>query len=458
MAHKLAGTPVQEQDIIDVQTLVDAYFDNAPDVTDPTQLVSFGTSGHRGTSLNGTFTDLHVAAITQAICDGRGQFGATGPIFVGQDTHALSQPALVTVLEVLAGNGVTAMVDADMDFVPTPSVSRAIIRYNESNDKKADGIVITPSHNPPDNGGIKYNATNGGPADTLITKWIETRANEYVRAYCELEGFKRISIDNIEPDQQVPYDYKGLYVEELSSIINMEAIQSAKPKVLVNALGGSGLGYWRAIKERYNLNMDIINDEYDPTFSFMTYDHDGKVRMDCSSEYAMADVTKQIGNYDLAVGNDPDYDRYGIVTVWTTDKDGMVMALLAMEMYAVMGATVDRLYNNIVEGCGDPRFGRIDAACTKAAKAKLKQLNASSITATEVDGDAITNIRTTSLYKDMPIDGVRVETETGWFVARPSGTEDLYKIYGESYKGDKGLVALLTAGEAIVTAALSDEV
>ena len=314
MTHKLAGTPVQEQDIIDVQTLVDAYFDNAPDITDPTQLVSFGTSGHRGTSLNGTFTDLHVAAITQAICDGRGQFGATGPLFVGQDTHALSQPALVTVLEVLAGNGVTAMVDSDMDFVPTPSISRAIIRYNESHDDKADGIVITPSHNPPDNGGIKYNATNGGPADTLVTKWIETRANEYVRAYCELEGFKRISIDNIEPDQQVPYDYKGLYVEELSSIINMEAIQSAKPKVLVNALGGSGLGYWRAIKERYNLNMDIINDEYDPTFSFMTYDHDGKVRMDCSSEYAMADVIKQIGNYDLAVGNDPDYDRYGIVS------------------------------------------------------------------------------------------------------------------------------------------------
>ena len=339
MAHKLAGTPVQEQDIIDVQTLVDAYFDNAPDVTDPTQLVSFGTSGHRGTSLNGTFTDLHVAAITQAICDGRGQFGATGPIFVGQDTHALSQPALVTVLEVLAGNGVTAMVDADMDFVPTPSVSRAIIRYNESHDKKADGIVITPSHNPPDNGGIKYNATNGGPADTLITKWIETRANEYVRAYCELEGFKRISIDNIEPDQQVPYDYKGLYVEELSSIINMEAIQSAKPKVLVNALGGSGLGYWRAIKERYNLDMDIINDEYDPTFSFMTYDHDGKVRMDCSSEYAMADVTKQIDNYDLAVGNDPDYDRYGIVTAEGLASPNAFLTVAADYLFTTRGWT-----------------------------------------------------------------------------------------------------------------------
>ncbi len=544
MAHELAGKPVQEQDIIDLEALIAAYSDNTPDMNDPTQLVSFGTSGHRGTSLNGTFTDLHVAAITQAICDGRGQFGATGPIFVGQDTHALSQPALVTVFEVLAGNGIVAMVDSDMDFVPTPSISRAIIRYNESHDDKADGIVITPSHNPPDNGGIKYNTVNGGPADTLVTKWIETRANEYLRAYCEMDGFKRISLDNIEPSQQEPYDYKGLYVEELSSIINMEAIQSAKLKILVNALGGSGSSYWRAINERYHLNMDIINDDYDPTFSFMTYDHDGKVRMDCSSEYAMADVIRQIGNYDLAVGNDPDYDRYGVVspeglaspnaflataadylfttrgwkdkgvgktvvcttmidkwaakkgievyevpvgfkyfspllfdgtigiggeesagasflkkdgTVWTTDKDGIIMALLSIEMLAVMGATVEKLYKGIIEDCGEPRFGRIDAPCSKAAKVKLKALDAGAITAVEVDGDPITAIRTTSLYKDMPIDGVRVETETGWFVARPSGTEDLYKIYGESYKGDRGLVALLTAGEEIVTAALSED-
>lgn len=544
MAHQLAGKPVQEQDIIDIQTIVDAYFDNVPDMTDPTQLVSFGTSGHRGTSLSGTFTDLHVAAITQAICDGRRQFGATGPVFVGQDTHALSQPALVTVLEVLAGNGITAMVDSEMDFVPTPSVSRAIIRYNEEHDEKADGIIITPSHNPPDNGGIKYNTIIGGPADTLVTKWIETRANEYLTAYCECEDFKRISIDNIEPSAQVPYDYKGLYVEELDSVINMDAIKAANLKVLVDALGGSGASYWRAIKERYGLDLDIIHDEYDPTFGFMTYDHDGKVRMDCSSPYAMAAVMEQVNNYAFAVGNDPDYDRFGIVdkdglvspndiltiaarylfttrgwkdkgvgktivctslidkwaedndvpvfevpvgfkyfsqllfdgeigiggeesagasilkkdgTVWTTDKDGIIMCLLGLEMRSVMGSTVFKMAEDFHEKYGTPKFGRIDAACSKLQKQKLKQLNADSITATTVDGDEIISIRTTSSYKDMPIDGVRVDTEKGWFVARPSGTEDLYKIYGESYKGDLGLVALLTAGEEIVNAALVDE-
>lgn len=542
MAHALAGKPVQEQDIIDVQTIVDAYFDNVPDMTNPIQLVSFGTSGHRGTSVDGTFTDLHVAAITQAICDGRKQFGATGPIFVGQDTHALSQPALVTVLEVLAGNGVTAMVDCDMAFVPTPSVSRAIIRYNEEHDDKADGIIITPSHNPPDNGGIKYNTIIGGPADTVVTKWIEMRANEYLTAYCESEDFKRISIDNIEPTAQVPYDYKGLYVEELGDVINMEAIKAAGPKVLVDTLGGSGASYWNAIKERYGLDLTIIHDDYDPTFSFMTYDHDGKVRMDCSSTYVMASVINRIGDFDLAVGNDPDYDRYGIVvssglisantfltlaarylfttrgwkhkgvgktvvcttmidkwaadaeipvfevpvgfkyfsqllfdgaigiggeesagasflkkdgTVWTTDKDGMIMALLSMEIMAVMGKSALKMADEFVEEFGNPSFGRIDAPCKKEQKQILKQMSAELITATTVDGDLITNIRTTSLYNDMPIDGVRVETDKGWFVARPSGTEDLYKIYGESYKGDLGLVALLTAGEEIVNAALN---
>lgn len=545
MAHELAGKPVLEQDVIDIQPLVDAYFDNVPDMSDPTQLVSFGTSGHRGTSLNGTFTDLHVAAITQAICDGRRQFGATGPIFVGQDTHALSQPAMITVLEVLAGNGITAMVDSDMDFVPTPSMSRAIIRYNESHDEKADGIIITPSHNPPDNGGIKYNTIIGGPADTIVTKWIEVRANEYLTAYCEHDEFKRISIDNIEPTAQVPYDFKGLYVEELGDVINMEAIKASNIRVLVDALGGSGAKYWTAIKERYGLNLDIIHDDYDPTFSFMTYDHDGKVRMDCSSSHAMAAVIDQIGHYDIAVGNDPDYDRYGIVvkedglisanemlavgakylfttrgwkdkgvgktvvcttlidkwaesvgipvyevpvgfkyfaqllfdgtigiggeesagasflkkdgTVWSTDKDGIIMALLGMEIRAVMGTTGLKMADEFLAQYGEPKFGRIDAACTTLQKQALKKLDATAITATEVDGDEITSIRTTSLYNDMPIDGVRVDTEQGWFVARPSGTEDLYKIYGESYKGEHGLVALLTAGEEIVNAALAND-
>lgn len=545
MAHELAGKPVLEQDIIDIQTLVDAYFDNVPDMSDPTQLVSFGTSGHRGSSLYGTFTDLHVAAITQAICDGRRQFGATGPVFVGQDTHALSQPALITVLEVLAGNGITAMVDSDMDFVPTPSMSRAIIRYNEIYDEKADGIIITPSHNPPEHGGIKYNTIIGGPADTLVTKWIEVRANEYLTAYCEHDGFKRLSIDNIEPTAQVPYDFKGLYVEELDDVINMEAIKASNIRVLVDTLGGSGANYWKAIKERYGLQLDIIHDVYDPTFSFMTYDHDGKVRMDCSSPYAMAAVIDQVGQYDMAVGNDPDYDRYGIVakgdglvsanemlavgakylfttrgwkdkgvgktvvcttlidkwaasvdipvyevpvgfkyfaqllfdgtigiggeesagasflkkngTVWTTDKDGIIMALLGMEILAVMGVTGLKMADEFLEQYGEPKFGRIDAACTTVQKQALKKLDASAITATEVDGDAIISIRTTSLYNDMPIDGVRVDTQQGWFVARPSGTEDLYKIYGESYKGEHGLVALLTAGEEIVNAALASD-
>ncbi len=541
MAHKLAGTLVQEKDLIDVQTLVDAYFTNAPDPMDQNQLVAFGTSGHRGKSMDSTFTDLHVAAITQAICDGRSQFGAQGPVFVGQDTHALSQPALITVLEVLAGNGVVAAVDSELGFVPTPSVSRAIIRYNEGTDAKADGIIITPSHNPPDNGGIKYNLINGGPADTLVTKWIEAKANDYLRNYCE--DVKRISIDNIEPTAQIPYDYKGVYVEELGEVLNMEAIQAANPKVLVNALGGSGGAYWEAIRDRYNLNLTVINVDYDPTFSFMTYDHDGVVRMDCSSPYAMADVINQMGDYELAVGNDPDYDRYGIVTesgliaanhyflasafylfttrgwaskgigktavvtnlvdrwaedkqipvyevpvgfkyfvpllfngdigiggeesagasflkkdgtVWTTDKDGMIMALLSMEILSVTGKKPTSLYTSLTDTYGRAVFGRIDAPCTKAAKIKLKKIDPQAISIKELDGDPIVDVRTTSLYKDMPIDGLRVQTTQGWFVARPSGTEDLYKIYGESYKGDKGLVALLTAGEELVSSAVKE--
>ena len=371
------------------------------------------------------------------------------------------------------------------------------------------------------------------------------RANEYLTAYCESENFKRISVDNIEPTAQVPYDYKGLYVEELSEVINMEAIKAAGPKTLVDTLGGSGASYWKAIKERYGLDLTIIHDEYDPTFSFMTYDHDGKVRMDCSSPYVMESVINRIGDFDLAVGNDPDYDRYGIVissglvsansfltmaarylfttrgwknkgigktvvcttmidkwaagveipvfevpvgfkyfsqllfdgvigiggeesagasflkkdgTVWTTDKDGIIMALLSMEIRAVMGKSALKMADDFAENYGEPRFGRIDAPCKKEQKQILKQLSAELITATSVDGDPITGIRTTSMYNNMPIDGVRVETDKGWFVARPSGTEDLYKIYGESYKGDLGLVALLTAGEEIVNAALNGKI
>lgn len=541
MAHSLAGQPVRAEDLIQIQPLIDAYYDLAPNPNDKDQVVSFGTSGHRGVSTKGTFNDLHVACIVQAVCDLRREFGATGPCFVGQDTHALSQVAFQTALEVLAGNKVVAAVDQDMSFVPTPSISRAIIRYNEAHENLADGLIITPSHNPPDNGGIKYNPTNGGPADTDITKRIEELANRYLADYGE--GIKRISIDNIEPGAQLAYDYKGLYVEELDQIIDMEAIKKAGLKVLVNGLGGSGAHYWQAISDHYKLGLTIINVDYDPTFSFMTYDHDGVVRMDCSSPYAMADVIKQIGSYDLAVGNDPDYDRYGVVTqegllnanyylltaaaylfesrswpsrvgvgktavvtsqvdawaqeagrqvyevpvgfkyfapllfngkigiggeesagasflkkdghVWTTDKDGIIMCLLAMEMLAKTGKDPAEAYQVLTAKLGQTCFGRIDAPANKGQKARLKSLSPDDLQTNTLAGDPILEVRTCSSYGNQPLGGLKVVTAKGWLVARPSGTEDLYKIYGESSKGQAGLDELLQEGQELVDKALN---
>ena len=541
MAHSLAGQPVRAEDLIQIQPLIDAYYDLAPNPNDKDQVVSFGTSGHRGVSTKGTFNDLHVACIVQAVCDLRREFGATGPCFVGQDTHALSQVAFQTALEVLAGNKVVAAVDQDMSFVPTPSISRAIIRYNEAHENLADGLIITPSHNPPDNGGIKYNPTNGGPADTDITKRIEELANRYLADYGE--GIKRISIDNIEPGAQLAYDYKGLYVEELDQIIDMEAIKKAGLKVLVNGLGGSGAHYWQAISDHYKLGLTIINVDYDPTFSFMTYDHDGVVRMDCSSPYAMADVIKQIGSYDLAVGNDPDYDRYGVVTqegllnanyylltaaaylfesrswpsrvgvgktavvtsqvdawaqearrqvyevpvgfkyfapllfngkigiggeesagasflkkdghVWTTDKDGIIMCLLAMEMLAKTGKDPAEAYQVLTAKLGQTCFGRIDAPANKGQKARLKSLSPDDLQTNTLAGDPILEVRTCSSYGNQPLGGLKVVTAKGWLVARPSGTEDLYKIYGESSKGQAGLDKLLQEGQELVDKALN---
>lgn len=541
MAHSLAGQPVRAEDLIQIQPLIDAYYDLAPNPNDKDQVVSFGTSGHRGVSTKGTFNDLHVACIVQAVCDLRREFGATGPCFVGQDTHALSQVAFQTALEVLAGNKVVAAVDQDMSFVPTPSISRAIIRYNEAHENLADGLIITPSHNPPDNGGIKYNPTNGGPADTDITKRIEELANRYLADYGE--GIKRISIDNIEPGAQLAYDYKGLYVEELDQIIDMEAIKKAGLKVLVNGLGGSGAHYWQAISDYYKLGLTIINVDYDPTFSFMTYDHDGVVRMDCSSPYAMADVIKQIGSYDLAVGNDPDYDRYGVVTqegllnanyylltaaaylfesrswssrvgvgktavvtsqvdawaqeagrqvyevpvgfkyfapllfngkigiggeesagasflkkdghVWTTDKDGIIMCLLAMEMLAKTGKDPAEAYQVLTAKLGQTCFGRIDAPANKEQKARLKSLSPDDLQTNTLAGDPILEVRTCSSYGNQPLGGLKVVTAKGWLVARPSGTEDLYKIYGESFKGQAGLDKLLQEGQELVDKALN---
>lgn len=541
MAHSLAGQPVRAEDLVQIQPLIDAYYDLAPNPKDKDQVVSFGTSGHRGVSTKGTFNDLHVACIVQAVCDLRREFGATGPCFVGQDTHALSQVAFQTALEVLAGNNVLAAVDQDMSFVPTPSISRAIIRYNEVHENLADGLIITPSHNPPDNGGIKYNPTNGGPADTDITKRIEELANLYLANYGE--GIKRISVDNIEPGAQLAYDYKGLYVEELDQIIDMDAIKKAGLKVLVNGLGGSGAHYWQAISDHYKLGLTIINVDYDPTFSFMTYDHDGVVRMDCSSPYAMADVIKQIGSYDLAVGNDPDYDRYGVVTqegllnanyylltaaaylfesrswpsqvgvgktavvtsqvdawaqeagrqvyevpvgfkyfapllfdgrigiggeesagasflkkdghVWTTDKDGIIMCLLAMEMLAKTGKDPAEAYQLLAAQLGQTCFGRIDAPANKGQKARLKSLSPDDLQTNTLAGDPILEVRTCSSYGNQPLGGLKVVTAKGWLVARPSGTEDLYKIYGESSKGQAGLEKLLQEGQELVDKALN---
>lgn len=584
MISELAGKKVRPEDCIRVATITEAYYNLVPRHEEKGERISFGTSGHRGKSLERSFNELHVAAITQAICDGRNEFGATGVCFVGHDTHALSTPALETVLEVLAGNGVVAAVDEGGDFVPTPSVSRAIIRYNQiinetlkqaAAQKKvstsgscsgaeeiaqeikgveqsgnghdqhvatkgyADGIVITPSHNPPDQGGIKYNPINGGPADTNVTKWIEARANEYIAK--QGEGIKRIAKSQIDPHLRWAYDFKGQYVKELEGVINFEAIKKANLKVLVNALGGSGANYWKAISERYDLGLTIINSEYDPTFSFMTYDHDGAIRMDCSSAYAMADVIAQIGSYDVAVGNDPDYDRYGIVTaeglippnhfltvagaylfktrpwagkgfgktavvtnlvdryckdqgipvyevpvgfkyfssllfdetigiggeesagasflmkdghVWTTDKDGMVMALLALEIFATTGKSPVAHYEELVKTYGAPVFKRFDAACSKESKEKLSALQVSDVKATMLSGEPIESIRTTSLYKDYAIGGVRIGTESGFLVARPSGTEDLYKIYAESFKGETAVDELLVEGQKIVDEAI----
>lgn len=544
MAHVLAGKPANKNELIDVSVVEKAYYDITPNSSERAQRVSFGTSGHRGKATAGSFNELHVGAITQAICDGRKFFGAEGTCYVGQDTHALSQPAYKTVLEVLAGNGVMAGIDSNGDFVPTPSMSRAILRENKKGGAhKADGIIITPSHNPPDNGGIKYNPPHGGPAEQEITKWIENRANEYLEKHGE--GIRKISYNEIPPYIQERYAFKDLYVQELSQIIDVEAIQKANLNILVDALGGSGGAYWEAIAKVYKLPFTIIHSDYDPTFGFMYYDHDGQIRMDCSSPYAMAGVIEVIGEYDMAVGNDPDYDRYGIVTsdglmpandflttagaylfenrawtgkgfaksivvtglvdrmaadrdikvyetpvgfkyfsalllegkvgiageesaggsfltkegtVWTTDKDGIIMALLAMEILATTGHTPNIYYNKLTERYGTPFFGRYEAACTLDEKEALKKLAPMNVTQKTLNGEPIIDVRTTSHFGSAPIDGLRVGTENGWVLARPSGTEPLYKIYGESFKSEDELDKLLQEGQQLVSAALREAI
>ncbi|ONI60440.1 phosphoglucomutase, alpha-D-glucose phosphate-specific [Leifsonia sp. ALI-44-B] len=535
-----AGTPAQESDLIDVEALIKAYYDLKPDVSEPEQRVVFGTSGHRGSSLKTAFNEDHIAATTQAIVEYRAGQGITGPLFLGADTHALSAPARTTALEVLVANEVRVLVDEFDDFVPTPALSHAILRYNNAgNDDEADGIVVTPSHNPPADGGFKYNPPHGGPADSDATSWIANRANELI------EG-GMVEVKMAEPSAVETYDFRGHYVDDLENIIDVAAIKKAGVRIGADPLGGASVHYWQAIAERYELDLTVVNPEVDPTWRFMTLDWDEKIRMDPSSPSAMASVLAHKDEYDILTGNDADADRHGIVTpdgglmnpnhylavaidylyqhrngwksdaaigktlvsssiidkvaeslgrrlwevpvgfkwfvpglvdgsvgfggeesagasflrfdgtVWTTDKDGILLALLASEIIAVTGKTPSQLYSELTEKFGDPVYQRVDAAASKAQKAKLGKLDGDAITATELAGDPITAKLTHAPGNDAAVGGLKVVTDKAWFAARPSGTEDVYKIYAESFVGEDHLRQVQEEAKKIVDAAIAE--
>ena len=535
-----AGKPATPDDLIDVRSLIAAYYALVPDVTVAEQRVVFGTSGHRGSSLDAAFNETHIAAVTQAICEYRAAQGITGPLFIGRDTHALSRPAETTALEVLEANGVHALVDEFDDFVPTPALSHAIISYNadQSHTDQADGIVITPSHNPPRDGGFKYNPPHGGPADSDATGWIADRANELILDHSR--GVKRG-----EPSAVDTYDYRGAYVNDLANIIDFDAIRAAKLHIGADPLGGASVHYWQLIASHYDLDLTVVNPHVDPTWAFMTLDWDGKIRMDPSSPNAMASVLRYRHDFDIVTGNDADADRHGIITpdgglmnpnhflavaieylythrphwrsdaaigktlvsssmidrvaeslgrrlwevpvgfkwfvpglidgsvafggeesagasflrkdgtVWTTDKDGIILALLASEIRAVTGKSPSELYAELVERFGDPAYERVDAAATKAQKALLGRLNGDAITATELAGDPITARLSEAPGNGAAVGGVKVVTDRAWFAARPSGTEDVYKIYAESFAGPEHLALVQAEAKTIVDAALS---
>ena len=543
--HPLAGKTVPKENLSDIAELISLYYEMQPDVTDPNQKVAFGTSGHRGSSLNTSFTEDHIMAITQAICDYREKESITGPLFIGKDTHALSTPAEKTALQVLAANGVTAMIDKDGGYTPTPVISHAILAYNTDRaDGLADGVVITPSHNPPDNGGFKYNPPNGGPADTDVTGWVADRANELLADDNE-EVESLYLADALAADTTVAYDFITPYVADLENVIDMEAIAKSGLKICADAMGGAGLRYWKPIAETYGINLTIINDSVDPTFSFMCVDHDGKVRMDCSSPYAMASLVALKDDFDLAFGNDPDYDRHGIVTksvglmnpnhylavainylytnrsgwradaavgktlvsssmidrvaadlgrdlqevpvgfkwfvsglvdgsygfggeesagasflrkngtVWSTDKDGLILCLLACEIFAVTGKDPGEHYQLLTAKFGSPVYARVDAVATREEKAKLANLSPDQVTAETLAGEPIVAKLTHAPANGAAIGGLKVCTENGWFAARPSGTEDIYKIYAESFKGAEHLAQIQSEAKEIVNAALA---
>jgi phosphoglucomutase len=541
----LAGKPAPKSILIDPAALERAYYARTPDVDDPTQRVAFGTSGHRGSPLHGSFNEMHIAAIAQAICDHRKAAGIDGPLFVGKDTHAVSRPAQRTALEVLAANGVDTALQRDDGVTPTPAISRAILVHNRGRrERLSDGIVVTPSHNPPEDGGIKYNPPHGGPADTEITRAIEERANALLRA--GNADVKRIGIDAaLRASTTRTTDFVRPYVDDLASVIDMEAIAAADLRLGVDPLGGAAVGYWEPINARYGLSIDVVNPRIDPTFSFMTVDHDGRIRMDCSSPYAMASLVALKDRYRVAFGNDADADRHGIVTplaglmnpnhylavaidyllayrpqwspaavvgktlvssaiidrvvakrgrrlfevpvgfkwfapglrdgsccfggeesagasflsrdgaVWTTDKDGIILDLLAAEMTAVTGRDPAERYGELVAEFGAPRYVRIDAPASPEEKARLGKLAPEAITAPMLAGDAITARLTRAPGNGAPIGGLKVETARGWFAARPSGTENVCKIYAESFVDDAHLQALVAEARAIVADAMA---
>jgi phosphoglucomutase len=540
----LAGKPATKDMLIDVAKLQRDYFERRPDTSDPNQLVSFGTSGHRGTPFNGTFTEAHILAITQAICEYRQFKGIHGPLYMGKDTHAISGPAQRTALEVLAANHVETVIQSGNGVTPTPVISRIILVYNRGRrDHFADGIVITPSHNPPRDGGFKYNPPNGGPADTDVTSWIQNRANDLLRG--GNADVKRVPFASaMEASTTHEKDFVLPYVNDLRNVVNTEAIRGAQLKLGVDPLGGASKPYWEPINSVYGLNVTVVNPVIDPTFSFMTVDHDGEIRMDCSSPYAMARLVGMKDDYRLAFANDPDADRHGIVTpsaglmnpnhflavaiwyllthrpqwstnvivgktlvssslidrvvkklgrrlsevpvgfkwfvpglydgsfcfggeesagasflrmdgtVWTTDKDGPIMDLLAAEITAVTGKDPGQHFREFVSEFGMPNYTRIDAAATPEQKAKLSKLSSTDVKESDLAGEPILDKLTTAPGNGAPIGGLKVVTKSGWFAARPSGTENIYKIYAESFKGEAHLKAIVSEAQEIVNNAL----
>ena len=533
--------------LVNVPRLITAYYSLRPDPAIPAQRVAFGTSGHRGSAFETSFNDAHIAAITQAIVDYRKQENITGPLFLAQDTHALSEPAFATALEVLAANNIDTMVDDQLAYTPTPALSHAILTYNRGRKiNLSDGIVITPSHNPPEDGGFKYNPPNGGPADTTVTKWIENRANDLITEGPATASIKRTPYSKaLAASTTHRHDYITAYVNDLASVIDFAALSGTSLALAVDPLGGAGVHYWPRIAEKYLPSLQILNPNVDPTFRFMTCDWDGKIRMDCSSPYAMASMIANKDRYDVAFAADTDHDRHGIVTrtagllnpnhylavciqylfthrpgwsqnvgigktlvsssiidrvakglnrpllevpvgfkwfvdglidgtlgfvgeesagatflrsngqVWTTDKDGLIPGLLAAEMTARTGRDPGELYRDLTAKYGDPTYQRIDAAATPDQKAKLSKLSAAQVTAKTLAGDPITAILTEAPGNHAPIGGIKVTTAEGWFAARPSGTEDVYKIYAESFKGPDHLKQIQTEAQSLVNAAIA---